>query len=1168
MLALRWLVLSLFAAVVVETPALAQRVPRGQDSPPGPALSPAEALKKMTVPEGFSVEIVAAEPDLVNPVAMTFDERGRIWVTESLEYPRREPGPGRDRVKILEDTDQDGRVDKTTIFLERLNIPSGIAVGYGGVWVANAPDILFVQDTDGDGKADKQEVVVTGFGRSDTHELPNSLTWGPDGWLYGLNGVFNHSHVKYPESSPLAKTKPDGWQFTVAMFRIHPRTREFQVFAEGTSNPWGIAFDTEGSAFVSACVIDHLWHIVETGYYHRQAGAYPPYTWKIESIVKHKHQKAAYCGLTFFDSDAYPAQYREKLYMGNIHGACINVDKLQREGSTYFATPEPDFLSANDAWFMPVAQKTGPDGCLYVLDWYDQYHCYQDANRDPAGIERAKGRLYRVRYHETPRAPEFDLAKESDDRLIERLGSPNVYFRDQAQRLLAERADAATILRLESLVLNTKSSHKARMHALWALMGTGSLAREFHGQLFKHAEPALRAWAMRAAGTLPDVHPAIEQKVIESHKESSPDVLLQQAIAAGRMKMGQHVFPVVNRIGVLLSVLDRSGDDKLVPQVVWQNLHPLMEEHGDLVIMNLKKGGFRDSRPVTDLLPRIAERILGRKDPETKPIIDLFAVLEARDVVAARHCLGLIAQRIQSGEIQGERLDSLRAQFGPAIGKFVKSGAAHPLGLDSALVAVSWRDKTALGAVRQTLVTRGLAPELRLRALAALVVANDEQLFDTLPEVLTAKVAPAPNAKQNADAEFRGQVLATLGKLDDPRVAKIILAAYPKLPAELQPSAINTLTQRANWAKQLLSAIGEKQIAYEVLNLNQVRKMVAGGDKELKEAVEKHWGVVRETRNPGREAVAAQMRALIRRTPGDAQRGHEVFKKVCGTCHKIYGEGQEVGPDITLNGRNSYDQLLSNVFDPSLVIGAAYQARTIVTNEGRVVSGLVAEESDQRVVLKIQGGKQEVIPRGEIDEMKISELSLMPEDLEKTLKPQELVDLFAFLTLDRLPDDPAGKQLAGVNDVVPLNTTDPAQFATVLAAVAPGFTTAAVGERGLGLLREHFGRVGVVRTHPLERGVACVLTRTVELPAEKKSKLIVWVSHDPQGDWQLMIRANGKTLYEGDISEQSTEKDWLDLSIDLSEFAGQQVKLELDNHPNDWSNEFGYWGRVEIVTEE
>src|SRR4051812_27740811 len=464
-------------------------IPHGQTQRPGAALSPAEAIARMTVPEGFRVELVAGEPDLVNPVAMTFDERGRIWVTESLEYPRKEAGPGRDRVKVLEDRDGDGKAETFTIFAEGLNIPSGIAVGHGGVWVANSPDILFLSDDDGDGKADRSEVVVTGFGRADTHELPNSLTWGPDGWLYGWNGVFNPSHVEYR-----GKT----YDFTCAIFRIHPRTRDFELFCEGTSNPWGIAWDLEGNAFASACVIDHLWHLTETGYYHRQGGPYPPYTWKIESIVQHRHQQAAYCGLHFFDSDAYPARYRERLFMGNIHGNGVNVDRLERRGSTYSGQAEPDFLAANDAWFMPVSQKTGPDGCLYILDWYDRYHCYQDARRDPEGIDRLKGRLYRVRYQDSPRAPRFDLKAESNAQLVERLGSSNIFFRDQAQRLLVERNDPAMRQVLERLAADQQAPRKTRMHALWTLIGCGPLAPEFHQSLLANSDAGFRAWGIRA----------------------------------------------------------------------------------------------------------------------------------------------------------------------------------------------------------------------------------------------------------------------------------------------------------------------------------------------------------------------------------------------------------------------------------------------------------------------------------------------------------------------------------------------------------------------------------------------------------------------------------------------------------------------------------------------
>ena len=331
---------------------------------------------------------------------MTFDNAP--GVIPSFEYPP--TPPGRDRVGF--ERLSDGVYDKMTIFAENQHPPASRSATVRSV--ANAPDILFYKEGPDGKAAGKPEVVVTGFGRYDTHELPNSLTWGPDGWLYGINGVFNPSVVKQNNKA---------FNFTCALFRIHPKTREFQLFCEGTSNPWGVAWDTEGSAFVSACVIDHLWHLVETGYYHRQGGAYPPFTWKLGSIVKHKHQKAAYCGIHYFDSDAYPPEYRDKLYMGNIHGNCINSDELTRDGATYFGKLRPDFLSANDKWFMPVVQKTGPDGCLYILDWYDQYHCYQDANRDPKGIDRERGRLYRVRYKDTPRR-QIRSGERDDDELI------------------------------------------------------------------------------------------------------------------------------------------------------------------------------------------------------------------------------------------------------------------------------------------------------------------------------------------------------------------------------------------------------------------------------------------------------------------------------------------------------------------------------------------------------------------------------------------------------------------------------------------------------------------------------------------------------------------------------------------------------------------------------
>lgn len=568
-------------------------IPRRQTSPPGPALSPKESLAKMTVPDGFRVELVAAEPDLVNPVAMAFDERGRIWVTESFEYPRREPGPGRDRIKILEDTNGDGTMDSVKIFAEGLNIPSAIAVGHGGVWVANAPDILFLQDTDGDDKADKTEVVVTGFGREDTHELPNSFTWGPDGCLYGLNGVFNPCHVE---------ANGRVFDFTCAMFRIDPKTRKFDLFCEGTSNPWGIAFDPLGHAFISACVIDHLWHLTESGYYHRQGGPYPPHTWKIESIVDYTHQMAAYCGITYFDSPAYPAEFRDRLMMGNIHGNCINVDRIERHGSTYKGVAEADFLSGNDVWFMPVVQKVGPDGCLYVLDWYDRYHCYQDANADPNGVDRGHGRLYRVVHEATGRPQSVALAGVAPSGLVARLSDPNIYLRETAQRLLAEKNCQGVTTQLEALVLDQHRELRYRLHALWALIGGKVISPEFAAKLLADPDSSIRAWGVKAIGDLLPDNRDLAQACVALANDPAPDVQLQLAIACSKL---QHI----DALKTWVAILTHCGDDPLIPPIVWQNLHSKLPAQSTQLLELASEANLEQAPGLAALLTHAAEKL-------------------------------------------------------------------------------------------------------------------------------------------------------------------------------------------------------------------------------------------------------------------------------------------------------------------------------------------------------------------------------------------------------------------------------------------------------------------------------------------------------------------------------------------------------------------------------
>lgn len=1172
----------------VHTPPLSAQqpvIPHAQDKPPNEPRDAATAAKMMTVPEGFVVDVVASEPDLVNPVAMAIDEKGRFWITESLEYPRKEPGPGQDRVKILEDTDGDGKADKFTVFLDGLNIPSGVQVGHGGVWIANSPDILFVPDADRDGKPDgPAQVVVTGFGRTDTHELPNSLTWGPDGWLYGLNGVFNFSHVKYATENPnyekAGGDKQPGWPLTCAMFRIHPRTREFQVFCEGTSNPWGIAFNDEGDAFVSACVIDHLWHLVETGYYHRQGGPYPPHTWKIESIVKHKHQKAAYCGITWFDSDAYPEKYRKKLYMGNIHGGCINVDRIERNGSTYAGYGEPDFLTANDAWFMPVVQKTGPDGCLYILDWYDRYHCYQDANRDPKGIDRLKGRLYRVRYvgagaegvsplSSSAKVPE-DLGQELDDTLIEFLGHPNVWIRETAQRLLQERHAPESPLwrlfanRLMGIIINRDASRTQRLHATFVLAGTVQPAPSLTGELRSADLAAIRAWGHRIDGNDEQAlragleaiarHPPTA--VRKARLDDSPQVELQDLISGSKYR-GPHQRIVIEGT---LKILAQHGRDRLIPRIAWQALHPRLEDHAETFLAILREGEYLKADPVAELMPRVIERLLGRRTFDGALIGEAFALVRDQHPAIARELLNRLASKVQSGELKGAQLDQLKATMAETLQPMLGIASQHPLRLEASLLALSWKDNGAVGTARSLVMNREESAPRRLAAYQALIACQDGCIEQVAKEIFA--------RSDDETAAFRSDLLAALGRADRPGVGEAVVKYLPTFPPEMQPKAIELLTQRPAWAKTLLAAVGDKHIAAAAINVNQARRLYDTKDAEVRELLAKHWGQVREGRSPDRDKIVAEMRAHIRKTKGDAIAGEAAFKKVCAQCHKMYGEGAEVGPDITLNGRNDYTQLLSNVFDPSLVIGAGYRSYTVVTQDGRAINGLLVEESPQRVVLKVQGGRQEIIARDNIDVFKVNEISLMPEQLEKQLTQQEIVDLFAYITLDKPPRDPAAKRLPGVYDVAPKQSTNPADFAAIVQEVAPGITQVTSGEGGVALLAEYFGRPGVVRTHPISREKPAEIVGKYLIPEGKKTKLIVDVSHDPRGDWRLVVTAgNSGRLIDELVSKNTCKDGWATFTTDLTKFAGQEVPIRLTNQANDWSYEFGYWGSVRVVSE-
>jgi putative membrane-bound dehydrogenase-like protein len=438
-------------------------------------LSPDQAAKEMTLPPGFKATLFAGEPDVQQPIAFAIDDRGRLWVAEAYTYPIRTGTPprdirsnghntptpdqikdilgGKDRILVFEDTDGDGRFNKRTVFMEGLNLVSGLEVGFGGVWLGAAPYLLFIPIQNGDEPkpAGPPQILLDGWAYQDTHETLNTFTWGPDGWLYGCHGVFTHSNVGKPGAPDRERTR-----INAGVWRYHPTRHTFEVFAEGTSNPWGIDFDAHGQCIIEACVIPHLFHMIQGGRFTRQAGShFNPFIYDdIKTIADHVHWSGdkgphagngrsasaggghAHAGLLVYQGDNWPAEFRGKVFMNNIHGAAINQDVLERAGSGFIGHHAPNLINFNDAWSQIINLQTGPDGAVYLIDWYDKNQCHHN---DPNGHDRTNGRIFKISYGET-KLQKSDLQKLTDEQLVKLLSANDNFQARHAQRILQERA--------------------------------------------------------------------------------------------------------------------------------------------------------------------------------------------------------------------------------------------------------------------------------------------------------------------------------------------------------------------------------------------------------------------------------------------------------------------------------------------------------------------------------------------------------------------------------------------------------------------------------------------------------------------------------------------------------------------------------------------------------
>jgi len=970
-----------------------------------PALPPAEAQKKFVVPEGFEVRLFAAEPDVINPVAMTWDERGRLWVLELYEYPLGAPEgqKGRDRIRILEDTDNDGRADKVTLFADGLNLATGLLLGNGGAYVGQAPHLLFLQDTNHDDKADTRTVLLTGFGLQDRHELLNGFTWGPDGWLYMTHGVFTHSKVKIPEASD-----PDV-EMTAAVARFHPRTKKFEVFAEGTSNPWGVDFDAAGNAFVSACVIDHLFHIAPGGTYQRQAGTPSnPYAYEIlPSIVDHKHHMAAYCGICVYQGDQFPAEYQGRVFMGNIHQNAINHDRLIPQGASFKAVAEKDFLTTSDGWFRPISQQVGPDGALWIGDWCDKYPCYQNAQADPEGVDRERGRIWRVVYvgdekaKKVPSRPEvnMDLSQLRSEALVAQFDHPNVWQRRMAQRVLRDRLLSPLtfqdrflieLVRALANTLNGNSSIQARIAAFWIIQEfeIGIPREVVWSPTAKYDDEWLRkcmaAWRAMFNGDA--VSPEIITDLEALAMDSDPRVQFAVATAVRRIVSGRLVTNAdINDtapVGKALANLTKSAasaKDPLVNYMIWLASEPLLARNPAPGLRWLLENGGA-TKPLSGILTRKAMRRLCDTGEAAKvdQAADFLASTSEKDTDLTLAAL--------DGLIEGQRARSLPPTTDTKA-LFAKLNISDSTAIKDRArqLGTLWNDVSAVQ-LTLALINNPQAPLAeRIQAVNAARTLKSDAARDAVLTLLT-KDNPEP---------LTLEAIRAAGEIGGNAVAMDLLSAWVRFTPAVRAALADILVSRRGWATALLSAIGTKAIAVSDLPLPTVRRLVESKDEFIQQLAAQTIGRVRPA-NADKQKLIAEKKQMILGGAADLRAGHALAKQHCLTCHKLNGEGAEVGPDLTGSGRSSLDALLANVIDPNQIIGKGFENVMIETKDDRSLSGRLVEDTPAHVKLLAAGPKEEVLSKSNIASLRVSEFSVMPEGLEQ-MPDADFRNLIAFL---------------------------------------------------------------------------------------------------------------------------------------------------------------------------
>ena len=969
----------------------------------GPPLSPEEALGTFQLPSGFRIELAVAEPEIADPVAMAFDPQGRLYVAEMPDYPLDAEPKG--RVKVLEDRDGDGRFEYSTVFADQLHFPSGVMAWRDGVLVTSAPDIIYLADTDGDGRADLREVVLTGFAKTNPQLRVNGLQYAIDNWIYVAyprpiapvrykEFADPGAPIRFPDEPGAAPAEVDSTDV-----RFRP-SRKLVEAAAGNSE-FGNAFDAWGNRF-TVWNNDHVRHVVVANRYLTR-NRYLSVASAMQSVSDHEKAARVYliadsaanvrdsekgsftsaAGISVYTGGAFPPEYEQSFFVCEPAHHLVHHDLLTADGPTFRAQRSRDgaeFLASTDTWFSPAFTTVGPDGALYVVDYYrpilehpewippEQLY---DADLY-AGSQQ--GRIYRVVHESAPASPAPRLGEASSAELVEHLSRPNMWWRITAQRLLVERGDKVVIPPLTELARN--GSETARLHALWTLEGLEALSKELLLAALADPSARIRENAIRLAEGLLD-DPSVNAAIRALADDADAKVRFQLALALGDLREDaaretletvgfRHIEDDWFQIAVLTSAAETAGR-------WWRAI--------------VDRPGFLDTESdgKREFIQRVTSIMAARQSDS-----DMASVL-------ARFTSDKSAR---SAWWQAAALTGM-AEGIPSVARRTKPGA-----LDRNLVSLLGADTSEVRQAALSLASKvslSETPALRTRLQEATKTARNENAA-MKDRVYALRVVALGRARDSAPVltpflapqhpePLRIAAIEGLGNLRDPSLGQVLLASWRTFTGEVRDTALNVLFENGATLPALLDAIESDQVQPWSLSAGQRHRLLRSSDSGIRGRAEEIFGASRQDE---RRAVYESYLPALRRD-GDPGRGQRVFDSICAECHQVDGQGHDVGPDPRTVASRNKEHLLQDILLPNENIELGYEEYLIETVDGRSITGLIASQTPTTLLLRRAKGEEDTVLRSNIAEMRSLSVSAMPEDLEIDIDIAEMADLLAYL---------------------------------------------------------------------------------------------------------------------------------------------------------------------------